>query len=75
MPSNNNQFEYTHILNTKKYEWYYEVKSRTMIRLPSGTRIILYPSQQDARGRTLAITEIGDYIYVEKEDILEINFH
>ena len=49
MPSKNNQFEYTHILNTKKYEWYYEVKSRTMIRLPSGTRIILYPTQKDAR--------------------------
>ena len=75
MPSNNNQFEYTHILNTEKYEWYYEVKSRTMIRLPSGTRIILYPTQKDARGRTLAVTEVGDYIYVEEEGILEINFH
>jgi len=74
MTSSKTQFEYTHILNTEKYEWYYEVKSRTMIRLPSGTRIILYPSRKDARGRTLAITEIGDYIYVEKEDILEINF-
>ena len=75
MTSTKSTFDYTHTLNTEKYEWYFEVKSKTMIRLPSGTRIILYPSQKDSRGRILAVTEIGDYIYVEKEDILKINYH
>ena len=66
---------FTHTLNTGKYEWYFEIKSKTMIRLPSGTKIKIYPSYKDERGRVMAITEVGDYIYVHLEDILEIKFH
>ncbi len=67
--------QYTHTLNTESYEWYYEIKSRTMIRLPSGTKIVLYSHQTDKRGRMLAITQMGDYIYVEEEQVLNIDFH
>ena len=75
MSSDKTYFEYTHTLNTGEYDWYFEIKSRLMIRLPSGTKIKAYPQQKDSKGRILALTEIGDYIYVYEEDILELNFH
>ena len=66
---------YTHILNTEKYEWYYEIKSRIMIRLPSGTKIRIYSCSEDNRGRIVAVTEGDDCIYVEKDQILEVRYH
>lgn len=74
--SSKDSSEFKYYLDSEKsYDWYYNIKERTMIRLPSGTMVAIYSHAMDERGRIVVVTEHGDYIYADKEVVLPLGIH
>lgn len=70
------EYRFDYFLNSvKPYDWYYNIKDRMMLRLPSGTVVAVYTLAEDDRGRIVVVTENGDYIYADKEVVAEIGNH
>ena len=74
--SSKGDYQFNYYLNSeKRYDWYYSIKDRMMVRLASGTVVAIYSRSEDDRGRIVVVTEDGYYIFADKEVVITSGSH
>ena len=63
-----------YVLNSGGEQWFYGPKSRSMIRIPGGTQLVVADPEPDDDGRVLCYCDFG-YIMVPEADISPLGYN
>ena len=64
----------SHILNSEGAQWYYDPINKQMVRVHSGTELVLSDPNPDDDGRVLCYCDLG-FIMVPFENISELGYN
>ena len=63
-----------YILNSGQDQWFYNPNSRSMVRIPGGSQLVVTDPEPDSDGRVLCYCDFG-YILVPEEEISPLGYN
>ena len=63
-----------YILNSGQDQWFYNPNSRSMVRVPGGSQLVVTDPEPDDNGRVLCYRDFG-YILVPEEEISPLGYN
>ena len=64
-----------YIIKGKGHIWCYQPTVRKMLRISRNIKVYILSDEEDALGRVLVYTSIGDVIAIEKDELFETGYN
>lgn len=64
-----------YIIKGKGHIWCYQPTVRKMLRISRNIKVYILSEEEDASGRVLVYTSIGDVIAIEKDELFETGYN